>query len=273
MFGLFALLTARDDVAAGAVISRRARRRTRTCTSTCGGCAGSRTPWSRRRRISSTRNIFYPEPRHARALGRDARRGAGRGAAGLGRHEAGARAQPDDARRDRGVGRRRCSRSCRYLTGSRGAGRDRRHRVRVRAVPLRTHHAHGAAVDDVDAAGVSRAAPHASTPAAGNTGSPPARASRSRCCRASTTASSSRRCSALGALLLVARDRAVAVPSRGSAARRRRPARRRDRRRVCAYRICRRRARMGDRPMFEVGQYSARPVELPGRDTHQLAVR
>ena len=74
--------------------------------------------------------------------------------------EAGARAQPDAARRDGRLGRGDVrARALPHRQPRRR--RHRRHRLRVRAVPLRARDAHGTAVGDVDAAGVPRAAPHA----------------------------------------------------------------------------------------------------------------
>ena len=56
-----------------------------------------------------------------------------------------------------------------HLTGSRGAGVTAGHRVRVRALPLRALHAHGAAVDRVDPVGVLGAASHVRDQARGDT--------------------------------------------------------------------------------------------------------
>src|SRR5207237_326041 len=97
---------------------------------------------------------------HPDVLGRHARRRRYRRAADLDWSEAGSRAQPDDAR---------CNRGVRTWHIHAGPVSDRQPRrgaaggghLRLRSIPARTHHAHGASVEHVDAVGVPCASPDA----------------------------------------------------------------------------------------------------------------
>ena len=177
----------RHDVAAGRIPRHARARNIRTSTSTCGACGGSPTRSRRRRSHIFDGNIFHPEPRtltYSDAMIVEGLVGAPLLWVGL---------PPMLVHNLLLLGAIVASAVGMFvlvqmLTGSHCGRHSRRHCLCVRAVSLRALHAHGAAMDDVDAVVVLGAAPDAGDTVVAKRPAHRACSSRCRCCRASTTA-------------------------------------------------------------------------------------